>query len=404
MSVFKYKTYDNSGNLVAGIIDADSQTHAASKLKGRGLFPFEINRERVAGDRPEEKSERRKRIKKAEITGFTRQLSTLTTSGMPIVESLTALSEQTANSSLRKIIVAVKESVSSGLSLSEALAGYARYFSPVYVNLVRAGESGGNLDSILEELADLGEKQEAIKGKVMAAMAYPFFMTIVGVIVLAVLFVLVIPKIISIFDNMGQSLPIPTKILIGVTYLVQNYWLLILVLLILALVFFVKAKKTKKGKMFIDGLILKLPLAGEVFCKIEVSRFSRTLSLLLKGGVPITQALDITKDVLNNSLIARNVAEARENLSEGGDISSILKEGGFFPPVAVHMIAVGERGGKLEEMLLNVANSFDREIENLSSGLASIVEPLLIIVMGIVVGFIALAVLLPIFEMNMLVG
>jgi len=382
---------------------ADSAAQASAKLKGRGLYPFELSPEAASHDGKSKKA-RRKRVRKSEINAFTRQLTTLISSGMHITESLTALAEQSGSSELSKIIVDIKEKVSSGSSFSDALYDFPRLFSTTYVNLVKAGETGGGLDEVMEELAELGERQEAIKSKVAAALAYPFFMTIIGIVVMSVLFILVIPKIISIFDNMSHSLPLPTRLLIGTTNFIHGYWVYLLIANLLALFAAYRFYRTKKGKHFFDNLILKVPLAGQMICKLEVSRFSRTLSLLLKGGVPVTEALDIVKDVVKNSIISELIANARKNLSEGGDISSALKKGSVFPPVAVHMIAVGEKGGRLEEMLLNVANSFDRDVESVAGALTSILEPALIVVMGLVVGFIALAVLLPIFEMNLMVG
>ncbi|MDT8316690.1 MAG: type II secretion system inner membrane protein GspF [bacterium] len=404
MAVFRYKTYDTSGKTLSGIIDADSPDHATSKLKGKGLFPFEVKLESLPAHKGADKIAGRDRVKGREITAFTRQMASLLLSGMPLVEILAALSEQTSGGQLKKIIVSIKEKVSSGISLSEAFSDYPRCFSPTFVSLVRAGETGGELDRVLEELADLGEKQEALKGKVMAAMVYPLFMTLVGTLVLSVLFILVIPKIISIFDNMEQSLPLPTKMLVFMTDIVHGYWPFIVMLIMAVSLFMYKIWKTKKGRMLIDRAILKVPVLGNLICRMEVSRFARTFALLLRGGVPLTKAIDISKDVVKSSPIARNIEEAGKNVAEGGELSVPLKAAGLFPPVAVHMIAVGEKGGNLEHMLLNVANSFDREVDAVSTGMASIVEPLLIVIMGIAVGFIALAILLPIFEMNMLVG
>lgn len=403
MSVFKYKTYNSSGKMKAGIIDADSSAQASAKLKNKGLFPFELIPDvGVPGEK--HKKVRRKRVKKSEVNAFTRQLTTLISSGMHITESLTALAEQGGHSELSKIIVDIKEKVSSGSSFSEALSDFPRLFSTTYVNLVKAGETGGGLDEIMEELAELGERQEAIKSKVTAALAYPIIMTIIGTIVMGILFTLVIPQIISIFDNMSGSLPLPTRLLIGTTNFIQGYWVYLLI--VIGLTFFAAYKfyKTKKGRYFFDNILLKIPFVGDMILKVEVSRFSRTLSLLLKGGVPVTEALEIVKNVVKSSILSDIIAGAKKNLSEGGDIASALKYRNIFPPVAIHMIAVGEKGGKLEQMLLNVANSFDRDVESVASALTSILEPLLIVAMGLMVGFIALAVLLPIFEMNLMVG
>ena len=404
MALFKHKSYDAAGKSVAGVIDADNAAQATSKLKNKGLFPFEVVPELSHKESSGQPRRNIKRVKKADITTFTRQLATLLASGMPLAESLTALSEQTESSSLEKVIIHINENIASGSSLSDSLLTYPRLFSPTYTGLVRAGEEGGDLDMILDELAELGEKEEALKGKVMAALTYPIVMVIIGIIVLAILFIAVIPQITSIFETMGQSLPLPTRILIGTAEFAQKGWLLIIIATAISAVAFYKSSQTKKGRAVIDSLILKLPLFGTVLCKMDVARFSRTLSLLLKGGVPITDALDIVKGVLINSHISNTVAKARENIAEGGDICSVLKEKGYFPPIAIHMIAIVEKGGKLEEMLLHVANTFDKEVERVAEGLTSILEPVLIVAMGIIVFFIALSILLPIFEMNRLVG
>ncbi len=403
MTLFRHKSYDASGKSISGVVDADSPGQATSKLKNKGLFPFEVTAELSSRDRAGQIRRPIRRVSKGDITTFTRQLATLLASGMPVVESLTALSEQTDNRSLEKAIVDMKGNVSSGSSLSDAFDGYPRFFSPTYIGLVKAGEEGGDLDLILEELAQLGEKEEALKGKVMAAMIYPVVMVIIGILVLAILFVAVIPQITSIFENMGQALPLPTRILITTANIAQQWWPLILILLILISVALYRVYHTKRGRAVFDRLALKLPVFGSILCRIDVARFSRSLSLLLKGGVPITDALDTVKGVVKNSIISDSISRARENLAEGGDISSVLKERGVFPPIAVHMIAIGEKGGKLEEMLLNVANAFDREVERVAEGLTSILEPLLILAMGGIVFFIAISILLPIFEMNQLV-
>ncbi|MDH3976510.1 MAG: type II secretion system F family protein [Deltaproteobacteria bacterium] len=404
MAVFRYKTYDGSGRMLSGIIDADSTDHATSKLKSKGLFPFEVTREAGAAESRQRKESARGRIKKSEITAFTRLFASLLTSGMPVVDSLTALSEQISRATLRKTIVDIKEKVSSGMDLSEAFSRYPDHFSKTFVNLVKAGERGGELDQVLDELAGVGEKQEALRGKFMAAMIYPILMTIIGAMVLTILFILVIPRIISIFTNMGQTLPLPTKILVWTTNTINTNWPFILAAGALFFLLLLRMRKSRKGRFFIDRAFLKLPVTGKILCRLEVSRFARTFSLLLKGGVPITEALDIAKDVVKNSVIVENIGHARDNIAEGGHLSPVLKEGGIFPPVAVHMIAVGEKGGNLEEMLLNISKSFDREVENFTAGLSSIIEPVLIIAMGLAVGFIAMAILLPIFEMNVMVG
>jgi len=404
MAVFKYKTYDGAGRMLSGIIDADSTDHASSKLKAKGLFPFEVTREADSAVNKDKIERVKGRLKKSEITAFTRLFASLLASGMPIVDSLTALSEQTSKAALRKTIVEIKEQVSSGTDLSEAFSHYPEYFNKTYINLVKAGERGGELEKVLDELAEAGEKQEALLGKFKAAMIYPILMTIIGTIVLGVLFLLVIPRIISIFTNMGQTLPLPTKILVWTTNVINTNWPLMLISGAVIFLLMLRMRKSKRGRKIIDKTVLKTPVMGKILCRLEISRFARTFSLLLKGGVPITEALDIAGDVVKNSIIVENIRQAGNNIAEGGHLSPLLKEGGIFPPVAVHMIAVGEKGGNLEEMLLNISNSFDREVENFTAGLSSIIEPILIIAMGLAVGFIALAVLLPIFEMNVMVG
>ncbi|RMF86306.1 MAG: type II secretion system protein GspF [Nitrospinota bacterium] len=406
MPVYEYKALNPAGKLVRGIVDADDMRSARTKLRKAGIFPTEL-REDTVGKRGARQEIRfttlLHRVKPQDVALMVRQLSTLTVAGLPLVESLTALIEQVDHPYLKRVITQVREKVNEGSTLADALAEHPRIFSPLAVNMIRAGEASGALDIVLLRLADFTESQVALRNKIWAAMTYPILMTFVGSGVLFFLLTFVIPVVTQIFQDMEQSLPLVTRVLIGVSTFLQRYWWLLLVG-ILTLVFAArKYRQTEAGSLLYDKLKLRFPVFGPLFQKVAISRFSRTLSILLDSGITLLTALDIVKAVMNNKVLAAAVEEARKSISEGQDIASPLRRSQLFPPLVVHMIAVGEKSGKLEEMLRRIAESYDNEVEATVQGLTSILEPFMILVMGAVVGFIVLSILLPIFEMNQIV-
>jgi general secretion pathway protein F len=406
MPAYQYKAFDQEGNATAGVIDADSQKDARAKLRLQQIFAIEIKEsEKEIGLTTDVKIKSLfKRIGQREIAVITRQLATLLRAGLPLVRSLKAIEDQLQDSPLRAHVVEIREDVNRGLSLAAAMEKHSKIFSPLYVNMVRAGESAGALDDILERLATFSEKTMALQNKVRSAMVYPIFMAVVGCIAVMVLLTFVVPTITKIFLETKQQLPAPTMALLRISSFLKNYWWFLVIAIGALIALSRQMGKRKAVSVFMDKVKLRMPVFGSVVRKMAVSRFARTLSILSASGVPILKAMNIVRSVVNNEVLAQAIDKASEAVGAGKSIAEPLGESGVFPPIVTHMIAVGETSGKLEEMLQSVADAYDNEVENSVAALISLIEPAMIIIMGAVVGFIVLAILLPIFEMNKLVG
>ena len=331
---------------------------------------------------------------------MTRQLATLLGANIPLVDALSALADQIENPLLKKSISQIKDKVTGGARLADAMKAFPKVYSDLYIHMIRAGEASGALEAVLERLADFTEYQAMLKSKVMGAMMYPIIMSGVGMSLMLYLLISVVPKIVSIFEDAEAVLPLPTRILMAVSSFAQNYWYLIILGMILAGYFIRRYIKTPAGRMRLDRLSLKAPIFGELFRKIALSRFSRTLSTLLRSGVQLLQALDIVKNVVNNKVLAEVIDNTQHSVKEGESIAEPLKRSGQFPPMVVHMITVGEKTGALETMLEKVADTFDTEVDTTVNTMTTLLEPLMILVMGGVVSFIVLSILLPILKMS----
>ena len=407
MPVYEYSALDKKGKKLKGIIDADSRTAARHKIRQGGKYPVDI-RETVPVSK--EKTSRKfgtitfgQKVKQQEVHVATRQLATLLGAGIPLISALNGLVEQTTNQTLKKIIAQLKDAVNEGNSYTSALAEHPRLFSKIYVNMVRAGEASGSLDIVLEQLAEFGEKQQAMKSRISAALIYPIFMAIVGTVVLFLLITFIVPSITKVFDDSQQALPLITLMLINLSaFLARFWWAIILVCIgFVSLIRF--TVKLPRGEIIWDRLKLTSPLFGDLNTKIAAARFGRTLGSLLKSGVPLITSLHIVKNVFNNIHLANVIDDATEELEKGGSLSKTLKASRWFLPMAVQMIAVGEQSGALEKMLTKVADSYEKEVEAKIIALTSLIEPVMILVMGLLVSFIVISILLPIFEMNQLI-
>ncbi len=407
MAVFEYKGITSSGKSVRGIVNADSPRAARQKLRAEGVYPTELIQEKVSKSKISREVSLRQIftfISKQDIAILTRQLATLLKAGLPLVSCLTALADQIDNQKLKKIITHVKERVNEGSSLAMALQEFPRVFSDLYTNMVSAGEASGALELVLVRIADYMENQVQIRNRLIGAMIYPALMTVVGFVVLTILFTFVIPKFITIFEELGQALPTPTVILIAVTNFFKDYWYL----LFLAVAGFVyslrRYTKTPKGRQWYDRTLLRIPVIGRLVRLSAVVRFARTLSTLLSSGVPLLKALDIVQAVVNNAVFAETIGSAREFITEGASIAEPLKRSKVFPPIVIHMIASGEQSGQLEEMLAKVADIYEEEVQVSVSALTSLLEPLMILGMAVIVAFIVISILLPLLEMNQIIG
>ena len=407
MPVFEYTALDSAGKTQKGVLDADSLAAARQKIRQSGKYPVDI-RETIPKTRQKKKSgffslQTGQRVKQQEIHVATRQLATLLGAGIPLVPALDGLIEQTTNKTLKTIITQIKESVNEGNSLTSALSEHPRLFSKIYVNMVRAGEASGSLDVVLERLAEFGERQQALHSRIKAALIYPIFMALVGTIVLFLLITFIVPSITKVFSDRNQILPLPTIILIKISSFLQSYWWLVVLLLIgmvAGIRFFIQRPK---GKRLWDKMKLTLPMLRDLNIKIAAASMGRTLASLLQSGVPLITSLQIVKNILNNVLLAEVMDEATEELEKGKSLSGVLRGNQYFTPMLVQMIAVGEQSGALEKMLEKAADSYEKEVETKIMAITSMIEPIMILVMGLVVSFIVVSILLPIFEMNQLI-
>ena len=407
MPVYEYTALDAKGKTKSGIIDADGTSAARQKLRSTGVFPVSIKETQELlekkAPRSLDLSRYFSRVKPAEVAMMTRQLATLISAGFPLVSALDALLPQTKSHGFKRTLAQIKDAIVEGNSFAHALSQYPGIFTPLYVNMVRAGETSGTLEIVLDRLADITEKQQDLKNRIQTALAYPVLMCIIGILVLFVLLTYIVPSIISIFTEMDQVLPAPTRLLIFLSDFFKSYWWIILAGLAGAFMALYQAKKTEKGRYWFDKTILKTPVLGVLAQKLAVARFSRTLGSLLENGVSMLIALDIVKNIAGNKLISDTIENAASEVGKGQALGDALSEGQIFPQLSIQMVQVGEQSGQLEAMLNKVADVYEKEVESTILRLTSYLEPLMILVMGAIVGFIVLSICLPIFEMNRLI-
>ncbi len=407
MPVFEYKALNARGEKISGIIDSESATSARQKLRLTEIFPIaveEIHNAHAQKQRSAASIARLfNRIRPAEIYMLTRELATLLGAGFPLVNAMETMITQSRTPGVKRILARTKEAVLEGKSFADALATLPEVFSPLYINMVRAGETSGTLEIVLERLADITEKQQALNGKIKSAVTYPVFMACIGVLVLFFLVTFIIPNISAIFSDMGQILPAPTRFLISLSRIFQTYWWIGLLGLVGAAIAIRHFKKTEAGRLWIDQWVLKIPAAGDIVRKLSVARFSRTLGSLLENGISMMIALDIVKNIAGNVVISKAVADATTDVEKGIGLGNALASGRVFPNLSVQMIQVGEQSGQLEAMLEKTADIYEKEVEARVLRMTSLLEPVMILIMGVAVGFIVLSICLPIFEMNQLV-
>lgn len=405
MPVFEYKGLTADGKDTKGFIDAENLQNAKVKLRRSGVFPIEISEETTKKAAGEASGTRNflRRVKKQEVTVFTRQLATLLYAGLPLMESLSAVIDHVDDPLLKRSITGIREDVREGTSLADAMREYPKIFSSLYTNMIQAGEASGALDVVLARLADFQESQVRLRNKLWAAMTYPILMLFIGMGVLAFLFSFVIPQVTKVFEDTGQALPLPTLVLISISNFFRAYWWVLASIIIVIAILVSKYIKTQQGKETYDKISLKVPMFGKLIKLIAVSRFARTLSTLLASGVPLITSMEIVKAVVNNTVLSKILEDAKNRVREGESLSEPLRRSGVFPSMVIQMITVGERSGELEGMLSKVAETFDNEVDTSVAGLTSLIEPLMILFMGVIVMFVVLSILLPIFEMSQVV-
>jgi general secretion pathway protein F len=403
MPVYTYKALKEDGGADAGVIDADSPKDARLKLKGRRLHVTDLRT--VGGDEKAGIDKKRRRLwlrrRPEQIAMLTRQVATLLGSGIPMIGALSAIIDQVEYRDLKASLMSVREKVSQGGTLSDSLAEHPVYFGDLFVNMVKAGEAGGNLDKVLFRVADYLHAQNRTRAKVMAALTYPIIMVMIGTGVVAVLLTYVVPKIMEVIQKQGKAaLPLPTEILLAVSGFMGRYWWLLLALGIGTAVLYAQARTTKAGRLWIDTQKLRIPAIGNLIKKSSISRFAMTFATLLESGLPVLEAMGVVRKVVDNELLADTLDTIRQKIAEGADIATPLKQSKVFPPVVGYMISVGEESGRLEELLKKTAEAYDEEVEVAAQKMTALLEPLMIVFMAVVVGFIVLAILLPILQMS----
>lgn len=412
MPIYEYKGINAKGKQIKGVLDADSARSLKDRLAKEGVFLSEYIETRggeevkragqqQAGSR-EVKLSFLQRVKLLEVAEVTRQLATLVRSGIQVTDAIGAISEQLENPLFKKILAEVKRNVSEGSTLANALKRHPKVFSDLYVNMVASGESSGTLDVVFERLADVTEASVRLRSKLTSALVYPVIMLCMSFGIVFLMMVFVIPKITELLENMGKELPMPTKVIIALSDVVRNYWWLLAILFIGGILLFNRWRKTEAGHVKWDRWSLGFPIFGKLSREMGVARFARTLSTLLAAGVPILSALTIVQNVIGNVILGKVVEDARNAVKEGQPIADALKKSKEFPPMVVHMIAVGEKSGQLEQMLTNVANSYEMQAEQKVTRLTAVLEPLMIVMMGIVIGFMVVAIILPMMDMSQL--
>ncbi len=409
MAVFSYKGFDAQGKSVKGLKDADSEKALRGLLRKDGIRATEITATKASstGGNAITKDIQlfqnlQRRVKVNDLALATRQLATLLTAGVDMVGSLTALIEQVEHPGLKEILAEIKADVNEGQALATAMEKH-KAFDRIYVNMVRAGESSGTLDVVLERLADLKEGQSRLQGQIMGMLTYPIIMMVIGVLLVSLMFVVVVPKITAVFEHTKSELPWMTKALIGMSSFMRDYWWL-LILIIGGVIFaFVKWKNSENGQKKWDRFVLKVPILGKVSKLLGVARFARTLGTLLSSGVPLLTSLEIVKNVVANDVLMNAVESIRDAVREGEDIAPPLKRTNVFPPMVNHMVAIGEKSGELEQMLERIAKTYEEQVEVQTKAMMSILSPLILVFMAGSVGFVMFAIMKPIMAMSQMV-
>lgn len=421
MAVFEFKGLNTAGKTITGLKEADSPKTLRALLKKEGVFLTDVVGQSEGGGKATSRAAlkggaggktasetlnqdvrrfTRGGISTDDVAIMTRQLATLLHAGVALVEALNALVDQVDKERLKIVLSDIKQRVNEGSSLADAMTQHEKVFGKLYINMVRAGEHSGALDAVLNRLAEFTESQARLKQKVMGTMMYPLVMVVIGGGIMILLLTVVVPKVTKIFADMKTALPWTTRLLIASSDFMSNWWFVVIPVLAISIFLFVRWTGSEKGKPVWDRVLLKLPIVGGLVRMIAVARFTRTLATLLKSGVPLLTAMDIVRNVVTNQVLADVIDKARDSIREGESIAAPLKRSGEFPPLVYHMVAIGEKSGQLEDMLVNVADSYESQVNVRIGAMTSLLEPIMIVVMACGVGFVAFSILMPILQMN----
>ena len=417
MPIFQYKAYAQGGATRTGVIDADTPRAARQLLRRENILVTDLKELRTGRRErkgvPGTRSGVLQRLQKARarrsgpggrdleiVAAITRQMGTLLGAGIPMADALKAIIDQAETRRVETMFRSIREQITQGASFGDALAEYPQLFTDLYVNMVKAGEATGQVDIVLRRLADFLQGQRALHRKVVSALTYPLMMVAIGLLVVGVLMTVVVPKITDMLQDTGQTMPVPTQLLIDVSTFFKSWWWTLFLGLGALSYAFERLYRTRRGKLLVDRNLLRIPVIGEMLRKQAVARFTRTLATLLSSGVPAVRSLEITEKVVGNRVIADATAGIRVRILEGTDIATPLKASGAFPAVVGYMVAVGEQSGELEQMLDRIADAYDEEIEVVTERVTTIIEPIMIVLLAVVVGYIVWAIVLPILQVG----
>lgn len=401
MPLFEYKGLNKQGKNVRGVFDAENMKAARVKLKKDGIFLTDIRDKKKIDPSKKKNRSTRGGVPVKDLALMTRQLATLIKANIPLVDALSAVAEQVENPVLSEAVADCKNMVNEGSPFYKALSKYPQIFSNIYVSMAEAGEMSGSLDVILLRLAEFTESSAAFRARVSSAMTYPVIMLVVVFMILVGLFTFVIPKMMTIFEQSPElTLPWYTLVIVDISNFFTNYYYIVFALIIGMYFMFWSWRKSPSGAAQWDQIKLKIPVLGPIVRMVAVSRFTRTLATLLNGGVPMLNAMDIVRNVVDNHTVAQAIDEARSNISEGESIAGPLKKSGQFPPIVIHMVNIGEKTGELEGMLTQVADAYDFQVRNKIDGMTSLITPVITVIMGLVVFIIVLSIVIPMFEMT----
>ncbi|MBL8732193.1 MAG: type II secretion system F family protein [Planctomycetes bacterium] len=405
MPIFEYKAIDAENKVKKGIIDADTPRDARLKLKRDRLFVTDIKESggkkqatiRIKGITGVETVNKQRN---EQVANVTRQMASLLQAGIPLAEALRMIIEQAPDKKIESAFRDIREKVTQGMPFGDAVLQHPAYFTDLYANMVKAGESSGSLDKVLVRLAGFLQAQTRLKNKVGAALIYPMVMTIVGVIVVAVLMTFVVPKVTQLIEGRGQTLPGPTRVLVAISKFLVNYWLLVLVGALVLVAGFQLFINSERGRLLWDSFKLRVPVFGDLMRKQSMARFSVTLSTLLRSGVPALQAIQVTKAVLDNKILQNALQQVHDRVVEGTDLATPMKMAGVFPPTVTYMVGVGEQAGNLEEMLERIGATYDEEVDLATQKLTSVIEPMIIVALATIVAGIVIAIVMPLMQLQ----
>jgi type IV pilus assembly protein PilC len=396
---FQYKVRDRAGKTISGTLVADNEALVLQRLREQGYTPLEVGKQ----NRGMNIELSKKKVKLKELAVFSRQFATMVNSGLPILRAMAILSEQTSNKTLASTLGVVRSDIEQGASLSGSMQKHPKIFNDLYISMVKSGETGGSLDDVLLRLASLLEGEVKLRGKIKSAMTYPVAVVALVVLIMSAMLLFVVPQFEGIYGQLGGSLPLPTKILLMMSNAFKKVWWIFILGSFGARFAFRRYKKTPQGREMIDSLKLRVPIFGMIFHKTALSRFSSTLAMLLHSGVPILQALEIVSDTVNNKVVSKAVVDVQSSVREGESMAKPLAKHRVFPPMVVQMIAIGEETGQVDTMLEKVAQFYDQEVEASVDALTSLIEPLLIAVIGGCVGAAVVALYMPMFNIIKLI-